>query len=105
MSFGNSDQSGSPSGHQHWLDIGNSFEFAPGRLASDLSTVSAGYWSARSPEFLQTHLMQTLRWMRMVGDTVFAVGAISFVYFALDLIVRQRGARVAVPTDVAVEPV
>jgi len=49
--------------------------------------------------------MRTLRWMRMIGDTVFAVGAIAFVYFAFDLIVRQRGARVAVPAEVAMEPV
>ena len=41
--------------------------------------------------------MQTLRWMRMIGDTVFAVGAIAFVYFALDLMLRHRGARVGVP--------
>jgi hypothetical protein len=41
----------------------------------------------------------------MIGDTVFAVGAIAFVYFALDLMLRQRGARVSVPTDIAVETV
>ena len=41
----------------------------------------------------------------MIGDTVFAVGAIAFVYFALDLMLRQRGARVAVRTEVAVETV
>jgi len=77
----------------------------PVGLLQTYQSVSVGYWSARSPEFLQTHLMQTLRWMRMIGDTVFAVGAIAFVYFALDLILRQRGVRVAVPTDVAVETV
>jgi nitric oxide reductase subunit B len=77
----------------------------PVGLLQTYQSVSVGYWSARSPEFLQTNLMQTLRWMRMIGDTVFAVGAISFVYFALDLIVRQRGARVAVRTEVAVETV
>ena len=34
---------------------------------------------------MQTDLMQTLRWLRMIGDTIFALGAISFVYFALNL--------------------
>jgi nitric oxide reductase subunit B len=34
---------------------------------------------------MQTDLMQTLRWLRMIGDTVFALGAIAFVYFALNL--------------------
>ena len=39
--------------------------------------------------------------MRMIGDTVFAVGAIAFVYFAFDLILRQRGATVAARTETA----
>lgn len=43
-------------------------------------------WSARSPEFMQTELMQTLRWLRLFGDTIFAIGAIAFVWFAIGLI-------------------
>ena len=35
------------------------------------------------PEFMQTGLMQFLRWMRLFGDTAFAIGAIAFVYFAI----------------------
>ena len=31
-------------------------------------------WYARSAEFLQTDLMETLRWLRVVGDTIFALG-------------------------------
>ncbi|MEK7830013.1 MAG: cbb3-type cytochrome c oxidase subunit I, partial [Acidobacteriota bacterium] len=57
--------------------------------------VSVGYWSARSPEFMQTDLMQFLRWMRIIGDMVFAIGAVAFVYFALDLIFRSPKARKA----------
>jgi len=38
----------------------------------------------------------------MIGDTVFAVGAIAFVYFAFDLIVRQRGTRVTASTKATV---
>jgi nitric oxide reductase large subunit len=34
---------------------------------------------------MQSDLMQTLRWLRMIGDSIFALGAISFVYFALNL--------------------
>ena len=59
-------------------------------LLQTYQSVSTGYWSARSPEFMQTGIMQFLRWMRMVGDTVFAIGAIAFVYFALNLILRPR---------------
>ena len=29
---------------------------------------------------MQTDLMQALRWMRMIGDTIFAPGALAFVY-------------------------
>ncbi len=58
-------------------------------LLQTQQSVSVGYWSARSPEFMQTDLMQFLRWVRIVGDTVFAVGAVAFVYFALDLIFRR----------------
>ena len=57
-------------------------------LMQTYQSVNVGYWSARSPEFMHTDVMQFLRWMRMVGDTVFAVGAVIFVYFALD-IMRQ----------------
>jgi hypothetical protein len=38
-------------------------------------------WYARSAEFLQTPIMQTLRWLRIPGDTVFAAGAIALVVF------------------------
>lgn len=55
-------------------------------LMQTYQSVSQGYWSARSPEFMQTDVMQFFRWMRMVGDTVFAVGAIAFVWFAIQLI-------------------
>jgi nitric oxide reductase subunit B len=39
---------------------------------------------------MQTDLMQTLRWMRMLGDTVFAIGAIAFVWFAIDLMITRK---------------
>jgi nitric oxide reductase subunit B len=76
----------------------------PVGLMQTYQSVAHGYWSARSPEFLQTDLMQKLRWLRMIGDTIFAVGAVSFVYFALSLM-WQRKTKVSVPTTaVAVEP-
>lgn len=57
----------------------------PVGLMQTYQSVSVGYWSARSSEFMQTDLMQTLRWLRMIGDSIFALGAIAFVYFALNL--------------------
>ena len=60
-------------------------------LLQTYQSVSVGYWSARSPEFLQTNLMQTLRWMRLFGDTIFAIGAVAFVWFALSLMITKIG--------------
>lgn len=62
---------------------------SPVGLMQTYESISVGYWSARSSEFMQTDLMQTLRWMRMFGDTIFAIGAVVFCYFALDLM-RQH---------------
>jgi nitric oxide reductase subunit B len=57
----------------------------PVGLLQTYASVQTGYWYARSPEFMGTALMQTLRWMRVPGDTIFAVGAIAFVIFILGL--------------------
>ncbi len=59
-------------------------------LMQTYESVNVGYWSARSSEFMQTDVMQLLRWMRMIGDTIFAVGAVAFVWFALNLIFVQK---------------
>ncbi len=61
----------------------------PVGLLQTYQSVSQGYWSARSPEFMQTELMQTLRWMRLFGDTIFAIGAVAFVWFALKLMLTK----------------
>jgi len=65
-------------------------------LLQTYQSISVGYWSARSPEFMQTSLMQSLRWMRMVGDTIFAVGAVAWVWFAIQIMVTS-GKRYAAP--------
>jgi hypothetical protein len=41
----------------------------PVGLMQTWASVEHGYWYARSSEFMQTDLMQTLRWMRVPGDT------------------------------------
>jgi nitric oxide reductase subunit B len=45
------------------------------------ASVDRGYWYARSSEFLGTPIMQTLRWMRVPGDTIFALGVVILVLF------------------------
>lgn len=68
----------------------------PVGLMQTYQSVSVGYWSARSSEFMQTDLMQTLRWMRMIGDSIFALGAIAFVYFALNLMWQRPDKKAAI---------
>jgi len=66
-------------------------------LLQTVESVTNGYWSARSPEFMQTEIMQFFRWMRIFGDTIFAVGAVAFVWFAIDLIfAKNKKAEIAV---------
>jgi nitric oxide reductase subunit B len=57
----------------------------PVGLMQTWASVTNGYWYARSAEFMQTDLMQTLRWLRMIGDTIFAVGAFVLVVFVFGL--------------------
>jgi nitric oxide reductase subunit B len=53
----------------------------PVGLFQTWAAVDQGYWYARSAEFLSTPLMQTFRWLRVPGDTLFALGAIALVIF------------------------
>lgn len=55
-------------------------------LMQTWASVEHGTWYARSAEFLQTGLMDTLRWLRIVGDTLFALGAFVLGYFVLGLV-------------------
>jgi len=48
-------------------------------------SIERGLWSARSAEFMQQDIMQTLRWLRVVGDVIFAVGGGALAWFALGL--------------------
>ena len=53
----------------------------PVGLMQTWASVNHGYWFARSTEFLGSPIMQTLRWMRVPGDTIFALGALILVAF------------------------
>ena len=54
-------------------------------LAQTLASVREGLWYARSQEFLQQDYMQTLRWLRVIGDTIFAVGTLALAWFIAGL--------------------
>jgi nitric oxide reductase subunit B len=57
----------------------------PVGLMQTWASVDHGYWYARSPEFMQTDIMQWLRWMRVPGDTIFFLGAVALVVFVAGL--------------------
>jgi nitric oxide reductase subunit B len=67
----------------------------PVGLLQTWASVEHGYWYARSAEFLQTGLMDTLRWLRVIGDTIFALGAFGFIAAVIQVTVSRRGARLA----------
>ena len=58
----------------------------PVGLIQAWASVENGTWYARSAEFLNTPLMTTLKWMRVPGDTIFAVGALFLGWFILGLL-------------------
>jgi len=57
----------------------------PVGLLQTWASVSHGYWYARSAEFMQSPLIDRLRWLRLVGDTVFALGAVLLTWFIVGL--------------------
>ncbi|WP_423147157.1 nitric-oxide reductase large subunit [Rubrolithibacter danxiaensis] len=54
-------------------------------LLQTIASVNEGMWYARSAEFMQQPLMNTLRWMRVIGDTIFAFGTIGLALFVIGL--------------------
>ncbi|HUY91315.1 MAG TPA: nitric-oxide reductase large subunit [Pirellulales bacterium] len=69
------------------------------------ASVTHGMWYARSAEFLQTDLMDRLRWLRVIGDTIFAIGIMGLGWFVLGLktgwsvLAEHEGAGAASPTS------
>lgn len=76
------------------------FSLLPVGLLQTWAAVAKGYWYARSAEFLHTPLMSTLRWFRVFGDTLFAVGAVAFV-IAVAKLTRRTAAAASVPLQAA----
>jgi nitric oxide reductase subunit B len=54
-------------------------------LAQTWASVEHGLWFARSAEFLQLPSIETLRWLRIVGDVVFLAGVGLFSWFMVGL--------------------
>ena len=80
-------------------------------LLQTMASAEQGLWHARSAAFMQTPVMETLRWLRVVGDVIFIAGALALAWFVLGLrtgwsIQREPAAAPVVPlpaTPAAVE--
>jgi len=59
------------------------------------ASIERGLWFARSAEFLSQPLLQTLRWLRIVGDVTFTLGVGWFVWFVASLWRKRAGEPVA----------
>lgn len=57
----------------------------PVGVLQTIASIKHGMWYARSSEFLQGPPMETLRWLRIVGDTIFALGTIALAWFVVGL--------------------
>jgi nitric oxide reductase subunit B len=57
----------------------------PVGLAQTVASVQEGLWYARSAEFMQQPLIETFRWLRIIGDTTFAAGTVALAWFIFGL--------------------
>jgi nitric oxide reductase subunit B len=61
------------------------------------AAIDHGYWYARSAELMQSPIVQLLVWMRVPGDTIFSIGALSLAWFVIRLWVAPKQAKLEVP--------
>ncbi|HAM97803.1 MAG TPA: nitric oxide reductase large subunit [Marinilabiliales bacterium] len=57
----------------------------PVGLAQTVASVQDGLWYARSAEFMQQPYIITFKWLRMIGDTLFAAGSVALAWFIFGL--------------------
>ena len=76
-------------------------------LAQAWASIEHGLWYARSDEFLYDNTMTIIRWLRVPGDTIFGIGALSIGVFMVGLLtgwsIKKDGRDVEVGTVTAVE--
>lgn len=69
----------------------------PAGIYQAWASVTKGLWFARSPEIVHSQVMETLVWLRVPGDVLFAIGAVLLAWYALKLL-RRGGSAATVPT-------
>jgi nitric oxide reductase subunit B len=62
----------------------------PVGLMQTVASVKEGMWYARSAEFMQQPLVSVFKWLRIVGDTVFAIGTLALFWFVYTLTIKKK---------------
>jgi nitric oxide reductase subunit B len=55
-------------------------------LAQTWAAIDRGTWYARNADFLDSGALEVLRWFRIPGDTIFAIGALAIGWFMFGLL-------------------
>jgi nitric oxide reductase subunit B len=63
---------------------------APASICQAWASVGRGMWFARPPEVIHSHFMETMAWLRVPGDTMFAIDTLFLAVFALRLMSRRK---------------
>jgi nitric oxide reductase subunit B len=67
-----------------WLNIGLALmlftSLLPVGIIQFVASANEGLWYARSEAFMQSDILQTLRWVRTIGDVVFIIGALAVTW-------------------------
>jgi len=62
----------------------------PAGIYQAAAAISHGLWYARSPAIVHSGVMETLVWLRVPGDVVFAAGGVCLGVYALRLLVQRK---------------
>ena len=73
------------------------FSLLPAGIYQAWHSITTGFWYARSEEIVRGPIMETLVWMRVPGDVIFAAGALVLIYVVF---LGWRQAQVTAPAGV-----
>jgi nitric oxide reductase subunit B len=67
----------------------------PAGIYQAWASITQGLWFARSPAVIHSPVMETLVWLRVPGDLVFAAGSVWLALYALRLLRKPNAAEAA----------
>jgi nitric oxide reductase subunit B len=62
----------------------------PAGIYQAYHAMTTGLWYARSAEVIHSRVIETLVWLRVPGDVVFAAGALCLAVYVVRLLGRSR---------------